>query len=153
MTDATPLLQVRNLSVRAGRAVDAPEILRDISFSLESRRILGVIGGGGSGKTTLARGIVNWLAPPLRVSAGQVLFRGRDILTLAPDEARRLRGKAIAYVGGDPAGAMDPTMTVGAQIVEKLRAVDPGVSRREAKERVIALLSAVRIPTPEQRFN
>lgn len=153
MNTQAPLLQVSNLSVRAGRGEDAPQVLSDISFTLESKRILGVIGGGGSGKTTLARAIVNWLAPPLCISSGEVRFRGQDILRLAPEANRVLRGKAIAYIGGDPAGALDPTMTVGAQIVEKLRAVEPGVSRHEAKERVIDLLAAVRIPTPAQRFN
>lgn len=153
MTVETPLLEVSNLSVRAGRDPEASLILNEISFSLEARRILGVIGGGGSGKTTLARAVVNWLAPPLRVSSGEVRFRGQDILRFAPEASRSLRGKAIGYIGGDPAGALDPTLTVGTQIVEKLRAVEPDVTRQEAKERVIELLAAVRIPTPAQRFN
>ena len=151
MTEA-PLLDVRGLSVAAGAGADAPRILQDVSFTLQARRILGVIGPGGSGKTTLAHALVNWLRPPLRVTAGAIRFGGEDILTMPADRARRLRGKSIAYVGGDPQGALDPTMTVGAQIVEKLRAVEPGLSRQEARARAVDLLGAVRIPSPEQRF-
>jgi peptide/nickel transport system ATP-binding protein len=95
---------------------------------------------------------VNWLQPPL-VASGRVLFEGQDVLGARQEDLRRLRGSGIAYVGGDPAGAMDPTMPVGAQIAEKLRAVDPGVSHAEAKARVIELLGAVRIPSARQRFD
>ncbi|TVQ55010.1 MAG: ABC transporter ATP-binding protein [Rhodobacteraceae bacterium] len=147
------LLDVRGLSVAARTAEGLRPILTDVSLDLAPRRILGVIGGGGSGKTTLARALVNWLPPALKPTAGEILYRGRDVLKMRPAEARRLRGREIAYVGGDPAGAMDPTMTVGAQLVEKLRAVEPGVSRAEARARAIALLGAVRIPAPELRFH
>ncbi|RNC95999.1 dipeptide ABC transporter ATP-binding protein [Oceaniradius stylonematis] len=148
----TPLLDVRGLTVEAGRAEAAPRILDDVSFSLQAKRILGVIGPGGSGKTTLAHALVNWLRPPLEVTSGEIRFRGEDILAMPSDRSARLRGKTIAYVGGDPQGAMNPTMHVGEQIVEKLRAVEPGVSYKEARERAVALLGAVRIPSPEQRF-
>ncbi|MCU0906636.1 MAG: ABC transporter ATP-binding protein [Rhodobacteraceae bacterium] len=152
MTPSPIVLQVRGLTVRVGATADARPILSDISFDLPAREILGAIGGGGSGKTTLARAIVNWLPPPLAAS-GEVLFEGTDVLRARADDLRRLRGRGIAYVGGDPAGAMDPTMTVGAQIAEKLRAVEPGVSRAEARSRVIDLLGAVRIPSARQRFD
>jgi peptide/nickel transport system ATP-binding protein len=152
VTPGPIVLQVRDLTVRVGAGADARPILSDISFDLPAREILGVIGGGGSGKTTLARATVNWLQPPLAAS-GQVLFEGKDVLGARADDLRRLRGQGIAYVGGDPAGAMDPTMTVGAQIAEKLRAVEPGVSRAEARSRVIDLLGAVRIPSARQRFD
>ena len=152
MTPDPIVLQVRDLTVRVGAGADARPILSDINFDLPAREILGVIGGGGSGKTTLARATVNWLQPPL-AATGQVLFEGKDVLGARADDLRRLRGQGIAYVGGDPAGAMDPTMTVGAQIAEKLRAVEPGVSRAEARSRVIDLLGAVRIPSARQRFD
>lgn len=146
-------LSVRGLTVAAGSAPDAPIVLDDVSFTLAPRSILGVIGGTGAGKSVLAKAIVNWLEEPLRVTKGEVLFEGRNVLTMSASETRRLRGKAIAYVGGNPAGALDPTMTVGNQIVEKLRAVDSGVSVREARARAVALLEAVRIPSPAQRFD
>jgi peptide/nickel transport system ATP-binding protein len=148
MTDA-PLLDVRGLTVASAEKT----ILEDVSLSLRPRSILGVIGESGSGKTVLAQALVNWLPPALRATRGEILYRGRDVLSIPRAEARRLRGSQIAYVGGNPAGALDPTMTVGDQLVEKLRAVEPGVSKAAARARAIALLGAVRIPSPESRFH
>lgn len=152
MTD-TPILDVRDLAVSVGSGAHAPKVLDAISFTLAPRKVLGVIGGSGSGKSVLAKAVVNWLDEPLRATSGEVLFEGRNVLGMNRHAMRLIRGKGIAYVGGNPGGAMDPTMTVGAQIVEKLRAVEQGVSRAEARERTIALLEAVHIPSPAQRFD
>ena len=79
-------------------------------------------------------------------------FRGRDLLQLPQSELRQFRGNQIAYIGSNPSGALDPTLPVGRQIVEKLRSIEPGLSRAEARDRVISLLAAVRIPSPASRF-
>ncbi|ANF59325.1 ABC transporter ATP-binding protein [Halotalea alkalilenta] len=146
------LLSVQNLCVDLNTSAGRTAILRDISFEIATRQIVGVIGESGSGKTVLARTLASWLSPPLGVSAGRILFQGRDLVA-DPGLAKRLSGREIAYVGGNPAGALDPTMTVGAQIVEKLRAVRPGISVTDARKRAIELLSAVRIPAARQRFH
>lgn len=146
------LLSVRDLSVGVETDGVARNVLDSISFDLKPRQILAVIGESGSGKTVLARAIASWLAAPLKVTGGAVLFRGRDLLA-DPAHARSLAGREIAYIGGNPAGALDPTMTVGAQLVEKLRAVRPEISRREAREKAIRLLEAVRIPSADRRFH
>lgn len=151
-SQATPLLSVRDLTVVADLA-DGPRTIVDrVSFDLEPRQILAVIGESGSGKTVLARALASWLSPPLRVGGGQVLFGGRDLVA-DPAHARHLAGREIAYVGGNPAGALDPTMTVGAQLVEKLRAVRPDISAAEAKAKAIRLLQAVHIPSAQRRFH
>lgn len=147
-----PILDVRDLSVAVGDGPAATEVLSGVSLRIAPRGILGVIGGSGSGKSVLARAVINWIEEPLRITGGQVILNGRDLSTLSPAQMRAIRGRAVAYVGGNPGGALDPTMTVGAQIVEKLRPVEPGVSRREARDRAIALLEAVHIPSPAQRF-
>ncbi len=149
-TDA--LLSVRDLRVVADGAGGGRTILDGISFDLAPRQILSVIGESGSGKTVLARALASWLSAPLRVSGGEVLFRGRDLIK-DPAHARTLAGKDIAYVGGNPAGALDPTMTVGAQLVEKLRAVRPDITAAQARAKAVRLLQAVRIPAAERRFH
>ncbi|WP_027349345.1 ABC transporter ATP-binding protein [Halotalea alkalilenta] len=146
------LLSVQNLCVDLNTSAGSTAILRDISFEIATRQIVGVIGASGSGKTVLARALASWLSPPLGISAGRILFQGRDLVADA-GLAKRLSGREIAYVGGNPAGALDPTMTVGTQIVEKLRAVRPGISVTDARKRAIELLSAVRIPAAHQRFH
>ncbi|MBP2548559.1 peptide/nickel transport system ATP-binding protein [Neorhizobium galegae] len=147
-----PLLELKDLTVSAGRTDKARTILDGISFSLAPREIVGVVGASGSGKTVLSKAVVNWLEAPLVKRSGTVLFEGRDIYDLAEGEMRALR-RRVAYVGANPMGALDPTLPVGAQIVEKIRAVMPGTSRGEAQKRTIELLDAVRIPSARTRFN
>jgi peptide/nickel transport system ATP-binding protein len=149
---AQPLLDLRNLTVAAGRGDKARIILNDVSLSLAPREIVGVVGASGAGKTVLSRAVVNWLEPPLDRRAGEVLFEGRDIYAMGNTEMRTLR-RRVAYVGANPMGALDPTISVGPQIVEKMRAVVPGTSRRDAETRVVELLDAVRIPSARNRFH
>jgi peptide/nickel transport system ATP-binding protein len=149
---AQPLLVLDKLTVTAGRGDKAKIILDDISMSLQRREIVGVVGASGAGKTVLSKAVVNWLEPPLARRAGEVLFEGRDIYAIAASDMRLLRQR-ISYVGANPMGALDPTIPVGAQIVEKMRAVAPGTSYKDAAARVIALLDAVRIPSARNRFH
>lgn len=146
------LLSVRDLSVTLEGKGHQRAVLDRVSLELNPCRILSVIGASGSGKTVLARALVSWLPPPLRISGGEILFRGRDLIR-DPHHARHLAGREIAWIGGNPAGALDPTMTIGTQLVEKLRAVQPDISPREARDKAINLLDAVRIPAAERRFH
>ncbi len=150
-------LQVRNLTVGlSGQSLNGPgrtTILEDLSFDLRSGQILGIIGEAGSGKTVLAKALVNALGPPLVVTLGEILYRDRNLLALPTRDLGRIRGNEIGYIGDNPTGALDPTVPIGDQIVEKLRAVQPGLKADQAKERVLETLSAVRIPSPEIRFS
>ena len=147
-----PLLELTDLTVAAGRAGAAKVILDRVSMRLAPREIVGVVGASGAGKTVLSKAVVNWLEPPLARRSGTVLFEGRDIYGLSSADMRTLRQR-VSYVGANPMGALDPTLPVGAQIVEKMRAVVPGTSRRDAENRVIELLEAVRIPSARNRFH
>jgi len=146
-----PLLELKNMTVAVGRSESARIILDNISFSLEPREIVGVVGASAAGKTVLSRAAVNWLEPPLVRRAGTVLFEGRDIYAMKEADMRALRQR-VSYVGANPMGALDPTLPVGAQIVEKMRTVVPGTSRKQAEARVTELLDAVRIPSARNRF-
>lgn len=149
---AEALLSVRDLTVEARADGRNRTILDGISFDLNPRQILSVIGESGSGKTVLARALASWLSAPLQVTGGTIHFRGEDLIANSKF-AKSLSGREIAYIGGNPAGALDPTMTVGAQLVEKLRAVRPDISRSDAHAKAIALLGAVKIPAAERRFH
>ena len=147
------MLKVRSLSVDLAVEGRIRPVLADISFDLHEREVFGVIGESGSGKTVLSRALVNWISPPLSITAGSVEYHGSNLLSLPAAEKNRLNGREIAYIGANPGGALDPTLPVGQQIVEKLRAVEPKVSTREAKRRVLSLLEAVRIPSASRQFD
>lgn len=145
-------LQVQGLSVGLNNNPSA-RILDDVSFNLEAGKVLGLIGEAGSGKTVLARALVKGLTDPLIPVAGQVFYEDQDVLTIPDSKLSAIRGNKIGYIGSNPAGSLDPTIPVGDQIVEKLRSIQPDLSKSKAVERVLDVLSAVRIPSPEVRFH
>lgn len=154
MMASTKILDVRNLSVELDLGGGAHRtVLSDVSLSLAQNEVLGVIGESGSGKTVLSRALVNWVSKPLRISGGAIDYRGEDLLKLPAQRMQVLRGRKIAYIGSDPGSALDPTLPVGRQIVEKLKAVEPGISGKDAEARVVAVLEAVRIPSARERFH
>jgi len=144
------LLSLRGLSIDLVRGAHTRRILDGVDLDIASDRVIGVLGESGSGKTTLARSMVGWVASPLRVVSGEALYRGRSLFD--PEAQRQARAR-IGFIGADPGNAFDPTMTVGRQIVEKLRAVRPEVNERQAHKRVVDLLDAVRIPSAARRFD
>ncbi|MCA1437267.1 ABC transporter ATP-binding protein [Bradyrhizobium sp. BRP20] len=147
------ILDVRNLTVtlelgpRGTRAV-----LTDVNLSVDENEVLGIIGESGSGKTVLSRALVRWVTSPLEIESGAISYRGNDLLRLPRAKMQALRGRKIAYIGSDPASALDPTLPVGRQIVEKLKSIEPDISNGEAEGRVIRLLDAVKMPGAKQRF-
>jgi peptide/nickel transport system ATP-binding protein len=147
--DLSLILEVNDLTVGPVTPGSAP-ILDRISFRLNTSDIFGIYGESGAGKTVLSRALANWLPESLEYRAGQVAFAGHDILKRGIREVRT--GRDIAYIGSKPQSSLDPTMPVGSQIVEKLHSVRPEWGRHECRERVMQLLSEVRIPSPKERY-
>jgi len=147
------LLAVRGLSVGLQRGSTVTPIIEQVDFDVADRQVLGIIGESGSGKTVLCHALVNALNPPLEISGGSVQFAGDDILSMDSNRLHHLRGDKIAFIGSNPYSALDPAMPVGAQLVEKLRAKNSDLAKRQAKQRVLDLLDAVHIPDPKHRFD
>jgi ABC-type dipeptide/oligopeptide/nickel transport system ATPase component len=145
MPDA-PLLDVQHLSVSFGGASPAVD---DVSFQIAPGETLGVVGESGSGKSVTAFSILRLLQPPGRVTAGKVIFEGRDVLTLSEAQMREVRGARISLIFQEPMTALNPVMRVGDQIAEALTV--HGRSRAEAQARAIELLDAVKIPDAARR--
>jgi peptide/nickel transport system ATP-binding protein len=147
--DLSLILEVDDLMVGVAVPGSAP-ILDHISFRLSASEIFGIYGESGAGKTVLSRALANWLPESLEYRAGRVAFVGQDILGAGAQEVRI--GRDIAYIGSKPQSSLDPTVPVGVQIAEKLHSVRPEWNPRECRERVIQLLSEVRIPSPKERY-
>jgi peptide/nickel transport system ATP-binding protein len=153
MSDAEPILKVRDLTVELKSTAGRRTVLDSISLDIHADEVLGIIGESGSGKTVLSRAMVNWVSSPLEITAGHVFYRGEDLRQMPAARLQGLRGRKISYIGSDPTSALDPTLPIGRQIVEKLKSVEPGIREAEAKRRVIETLQAVRIPSAAERFN
>jgi ABC-type dipeptide/oligopeptide/nickel transport system ATPase component len=142
----TPLLEIRDLTVRYGDTV----AVRGASLTVERGDVVGIVGESGSGKTTLGTTVLGLLPDSADVT-GDVCFEGRDLRTLPPRESRKLRGAEIAAVFQNPATALDPSYTIGDQIVEVFRS-HRDISRREARAEAARLLAEVGIPAPAERM-
>jgi len=150
MTTA-PLLEVDDLRVSyPGREGGFNEVVRGVSFSLGRER-LGIVGESGSGKSQTGRAILGLTAPGGRVTAKRLAFDGIDLQHCPPGQRRALRGGRIAMVLQDPKYSLNPVMSIGAQIVETLRA-HRDVPAREARRRALEALAAVSIDDPERMF-
>jgi oligopeptide/dipeptide ABC transporter ATP-binding protein len=125
--------------------------LNGVSFDLESGRVLGLVGESGAGKSLTITSILRLLRPPARVTGGQALFEGRDLLAMPQAEINALRGGRIGFVVQSPKASLDPLARVGAQLVRIQRA--HGTGAHDASARAEAMLEAVGIPDARQRLS
>jgi oligopeptide/dipeptide ABC transporter ATP-binding protein len=142
-----PLLSVRNLTVRIGNITP----VQDVSFDVSAGEVLGVVGESGSGKSLMLRAILR-LLPHIVQTSGTIVWRGRDLMTLAEPEMRTLRGGEIAIVFQEPMSALNPVLTVGRQITESL-AEHLGLRGRAARARAAGLMDLVGIPDARRRLS
>lgn len=150
---AGAILTVSDLSVDLTREDHKRRIVDNVGFALQPGEVLGLVGEAGSGKSVLAKALVNALQQPLSIASGQVNFESKEILSLSSRALAAIRGNRIGYIGANPMGSLDPRLPIGNQIVEKLRCVQPKIGRAEAREKVLDLLAKVHIPSPGSRFH
>ena len=116
-------LDVRGLEVRLGRT--GPDVVSDVSLTVQAGQVLGLVGESGSGKTTVVLALLGHARRGLSISSGEVRVDGVDLLQLSAAQLRAVRGARVAYVPQDPAAALNPTLRVGTQLNEAIR-VHPG---------------------------
>jgi peptide/nickel transport system ATP-binding protein len=147
---SAPLLSVETVSVSLPTPRGLLRAVDGVDLALAPGRTLGVVGESGCGKTMLSRAILQ-LLPKRATLKGRVMFNGRDLATMAPEELRRLRGPELAVVFQDPMTSLNPVLTIGTQIVETLQA-HLGMDAAAATRRATELLAEVGIPAPGQRL-
>jgi oligopeptide/dipeptide ABC transporter ATP-binding protein len=151
MTD--PVLQLEDLTVRFHLKRGQLTAIDGVTLTVHRGETFGLVGESGSGKTATARSVMRLIPiPPGEVVRGRILFEGTNILEYSPQQMRELRGKKIAMVFQEPMSALNPVFTVGKQIADALR-TNLGLSKKEAKARVIELLQLVGIPSPASRYD
>lgn len=147
-SDAGDLLQVRNLSVDFGenRAIDK------LSFQVGRGEIVGLLGESGSGKSTAAYAMLGLVKQPGTITEGEVLLKGKNLLTMEPTDIRQVRGKEIGLIVQNPRASLHPMMKVGPQIGGAWQAHNNG-SSKQARDRAIEMLKLVGINDPERRLD
>jgi len=149
---AAPLLEVRNLVTEFRTDEGVLRAVDDVSFEIPAGGAVGIVGESGCGKSVTSLSILRLVQRPGRIVSGEILFGGRNLLTLPESELRRLRGRDIAMIFQEPMSSLNPVYTAGAQIAESVR-LHQGRSARAARERAIELLTLVGIPSPEERVD
>ena len=146
------LLEVRDLVVSFDTDDGVVRAVDGISYSVDAGRALGIVGESGSGKSVSSLTVLGLTRAENANFSGQVLFEGRDLLTLPADELRAVRGEDIAMIFQDPLSSLHPFYRVGAQLVEAVRAHHE-VSAKAGRERAVEMLTMVGIPEPRSRVD
>jgi peptide/nickel transport system ATP-binding protein len=147
------LLEIRGLKTYFSTDNGVVHAVDGVDLAIDRGETLGVVGESGCGKTVTAMSVLKLIAmPPGRIVAGQILWQGRDLVPLTPEEMRPIRSKEIGIVFQEPMTSLNPVYTVGAQIAETVREHE-GLGRRAALERAVEMLRLVHIPNPHRRVN
>lgn len=144
------IIDIRGLSIYFKTDKKPFKVVSNISFNIKRSEVFGLVGESGCGKTLTALSILGIL-PHNAYAEGEILFRDKNLLKLGKDDVRKIRGKDISIVFQEPMTSLNPVMKIGKQIAESLRA-HFGITKKEALERSVELLRAVKIPYPELRI-
>ena len=147
-----PIIETKNLGVEFW--VDGQWVMAatDISFNVSPGEVLAVVGESGSGKSTSAMSLLGLLPVNGRAS-GSVKLAGEELIGAEKKRLRQIRGEEIAVIFQEPMTALNPVYTIGFQISEALKVHYPKMTKAEAKERALELLTMVELPDPEKAFN
>ena len=140
------ILKVEDLVTRFHTPEGVVHAVNGVSFELKEGETLGVVGESGCGKSVTMLSILQLIPrPPGKIERGRALFHGTDLLHMAAEEIRHVRGAQIAMIFQDPMTSLNPVLTIGKQVAEPLM-LHLGMKKQEAEKRVIELLELVGIP-------
>jgi ABC-type dipeptide/oligopeptide/nickel transport system ATPase component len=144
------LLSIENLNISVGRHSRKKYLVKDVSLAVPQERIVALVGGSGSGKTTTGLSIMRLLAPALRIESGKMFFgpKKKDLAACSDHDMRRVRGKKIGMVFQEPLNAFNPVFRIGQQIEEVLY-YHTSLNKSQRWHRVYDLLDTVGLPDPK----
>lgn len=150
---AEPILQVEGLRVELKIEKKYLPVVEDISFSLDRKKTIGIVGESGCGKSMTANAIMGLLPRGIgRIAAGTIRLAGKDLTAMSEKERRSVRGKDAAMIFQEPMTSLNPVYTVESQMTEMIRAHDKKAKKEECHARCLEMLKKVGIPAPEQRL-
>ena len=146
------LLEVKDLEVKFALRFGDLTAINGVSFTLDKRERLGIVGESGAGKSVTGFAIINLLSKPGYISAGKILFEGKELNRLSDEEMRKIRGNRISMVFQDPMMTLNPVLTISTQMVETVLA-HKNMSKTDALDLALEKLKKVYIPSPEKRLD
>jgi oligopeptide/dipeptide ABC transporter ATP-binding protein len=144
------LLEIRDLNIFFRSKIKPVQVVSSLNLIIEESSVFGVVGESGCGKSMTALAVMGIL-PHNAYAEGEIIFRGRNLLTLDNESLRNLRGKELSMIFQEPMTSLNPVLTIGYQVAEVLT-THLGLSKKEALNKATDLLRAVRIPSPEFRI-
>jgi oligopeptide transport system ATP-binding protein len=146
------LLSVKDLKVTFATDDGIVRAVNGLTFDIKPGETMGIVGESGSGKSVTALSIMRLIAsPPGRIEAGEIVFKGQDLLKVGEQQMRQIRGNKISMIFQDPMTSLNPVLTIGDQIAETI-VLHQHKSNSEARKRAIEMLELVRIPDASKRL-
>lgn len=150
-SSVSPLLSVRDLSVRFGHGASTIEAVSGVSFDVAPGSIVGVVGESGSGKSVTSLALTRLFPKSAKAQiGGSIEFQGRNLVTVSNNQLREIRGSGISYIFQDPLSALNPVRRCGDQVIESIQIHEPTVGRERARARVLELFERIGLPRAEE---
>ena len=146
-----PLLQVKNLHTSFFTDAGEVKAVNGISYNLDAGKVLGIVGESGSGKSVSAYSVLRILTDTGRVTEGEVLFKGENILKYSEQQMQKFRGSRISIIFQDPMTCLNPTFSIGSQLREAIR-IHTDRNKEEIQARALEMLQLVGVNEPEKRL-
>ncbi len=147
-----PLLEVKNLNLGFQSEDKFLQALYDVSFQLEKGKTLALVGESGCGKTMSAMSILNLIPKTARITSGEIIYNGENLLDKTQEQMREIRGSKISLIPQDPMTSLNPLYTVGEQLLEVLK-IHKNLDGDNALKTAIEAFDAVQIPDAKARLN
>lgn len=147
------ILSVENLAVSFRTINGLVHAVRGVSFDLKKGETVAIVGESGSGKSVSTKAVLGILPGNAVVESGEINYAGQNLLALKKKELYKIRGSRIGLIFQDPLSALDPIMKIGKQITETIKLDEPHLSRKELRQKAVALMESVGIPDAERRFD
>jgi peptide/nickel transport system ATP-binding protein len=150
--DGNSLLSIKNLTVDFHTPEGITRAVDNISFDVPEGKTIGIVGESGSGKSVTSLAVMRLIATPPAVITGEILFQGKNLLSMPEEKMREMRGNKISMIFQEPMTSLNPVFKVGQQIAETLQ-LHQKLNAKEAWEKSIDLMNQVGIPNPSQRIH
>ncbi|RFA09912.1 hypothetical protein B7R54_12385 [Subtercola boreus] len=148
----SPVLVVKDLVIQAGPKDDPTTLVDGISFDVYPGEVVALVGESGSGKSMTMLSTLGLLPRGVRVTSGEILLGGQNLLTIAPEALRKVRGGDLSMIFQDPMTSLNPVQRISTQLAEMITLHEKGLSREQVREKSLRLLKLVHLPEPERRL-